>query len=118
MANYPQKDRASTPAFVATLSLYDLVTAMRRVRDSALGKPQKAVLGALLLRCDGSCECWPSVSTICNDTGYSDKWVRVALVWLRNDNLVRWRRTNKSSVYQINVPAILSWVGTEYKGDR
>lgn len=76
-------------------------------RTSGLTTPEKAVLSELHEHAGGTGECWPSVATICDGTGYSDRTIHKAIRQLEAKGLIAIQtRKAKSHLYQIRYPAI------------
>ena len=84
---------------------------VRIVYEAYPGLPpaQKAVLVALAFRCSLKGQCNPSVGRLANDTGYSERSVRVALADLERCGILAISRTDggrrRTNSYRIN-PAV------------
>ncbi len=85
---------------------------VRIVYEAYPGLPpaQKAVLVALAFRCSLKGQCNPSVGRLANDTGYSERSVRVALADLERCGILAISRTDggrrRTNSYRIN-PAVV-----------
>jgi hypothetical protein len=88
--------------------------AARAVLDiDALNPTAKFVLIVLCLRAGADGRTWPSVATICADTGYADSAVRRALIHLQKSGHIGLiHRSGRSSL--VSVDPVLSERGTAF----
>lgn len=77
----------------------------RLVRDLRLPPMAKLILFALAARADANGICWPSIRTLCDDTGLVRRTVQVHLQKLTQDRVVvREARTGRPNVFRLNIP--------------
>lgn len=78
----------------------------RAIRDDPnLRGPTKAVAWALSSRADEDGTCWPSIAKLMVDSGYGRRTVFYALKDLADSGWLKRRRTGRSSVNTLAIPA-------------
>jgi hypothetical protein len=90
----------------AALTYY---TAMKWAYQQKLGGPTKSVLLALVNRTDSAGKCWPSIATLADDSGFSQRTVKRSLEALVAAGLVTRRPQyntlgRTSNMYTVKVP--------------
>jgi predicted transcriptional regulator len=88
-----------------TVRGYDV---MRAVRASGLTSTQRHVLNAFALRCDDVGDCWASIITLADDTGFSERAVRVSVRALEEVHILTPTTVpGRSTTWRLNPDAIL-----------
>jgi len=79
---------------------------MRLVRELRAPPIPKLILYALATRADADGICWPSIRTLCDDTGLARRTIQMHLQKLMHDQLlVRAARAGRPSVLRLNILA-------------
>ena len=79
---------------------------VRLVRDLRLPPTAKLILFALAARADANGICWPSIRTLCDDTGLVRRTIQMHLQTLTQDRVVvREARSGRANVFRLNIPA-------------
>lgn len=79
---------------------------VRRVRELQVPPIPKLIFYALATRADAKGICWPSIRTLCHDTGLARRTVQIHLQQIIQDRLVFCEaRSGQASVYRLNVEA-------------
>lgn len=102
---YASRCRA-TPSTVISLAVTDYVRLVRELRAPPI---PKLILYALAARADAQGICWPSIRTLCDDTGLARRTVQTHVRRIIQDCLVlREDRPGLPSVFRLNPEAWLS----------
>jgi len=79
---------------------------VRRVRELQVPPIPKLILYALATRADAEGVCWPSIRTLCHDTGLARRTVQIHLQQIIQDRLILCEaQSGQRNVYRLNVEA-------------